>query len=263
MEVQVPTVVEEISSKPLTRKERQVKKIKETMIKENRIYWDNIDESTAELCKFMKSFVDAHPRVMALDAEDAKNRFFECVAQAQYKEIRKSKLVKPVKPKQAKPVKEVKPMPEKLVKTKAVKPVKILKPKLVKPKPVKVVKPKAVKPLQISRAEKAYNLLYQEFLSLTDQEIAAAFVLNQHTSHQEPKPEYWCTICKTKFSKRSGLNRHFKRHMSETSPESSAITEASLSPDESMPTTLMEYSSSPDAVMSSFLIEDSDEESMQ
>lgn len=249
MEVQVPIVGEKFASKKLTRKERQVMKIKQTMVKENRIYWDNIDESTAELCKAMKRYVDACPKTMALDAEDAQNRFFECVAQAQYNEIRKSKLVKPVKPVGlAKVVKQ---------KQKALKPKPVKEPKK---KPVKAVKQEVAEPEKPAIVEEAYEVLYQKFLTLTDQELAEKFALNHYTSLQEPKPEYWCTICVTRLASQQGLSRHFKKHKQTSSPApSSTITspESSFSGDASVSIEAIE--DSPDASMLMIVIEDSDE----
>lgn len=253
----VPTVVEEFTNKPLTKKERNLKKIKKKLVKENRLYLENIDDPKEKLGKAMEQF-SVDPRAGGPDLDNAQNRFIEWLAQTQYEGIRKAKLVKPVKPKKAK---IVKPRPEKAMKSKP-RPEKALKPKpvkVVKQKPVKVVKQKVVKPKKPSRASIVYNLLYQKFLALTNQELAAEFILNQFTGPEE-KPKYWCTICETKFAKLSGLNRHFKRHTSKsysapsTSPEPSSSADASIS--ECSPL-------SPDDLMVIDITEGSDEGSLE
>lgn len=113
----------------------------------------------------------------------------------------KSKLVKIVKPKQTKA--------SKIVKEKEAKSFKSKPERIVKPKAGKVTKPKVVKPPKLSKAEQAYNLLFQKFQTLTDQELAAEFVLNQYTWQKEPK-EFWCTVCQRCYTTQYGLNFHLE-----------------------------------------------------
>lgn len=245
MEVQVSNVVEKVTSKHMTRKEKQIKKIKEKFMKENRILWDGIDEQTAELCKFMKIFVESRPSLMGDTAEEAEDKFFELVAHQQYKALRKAKMAQPKMPKEAKAVKA--------------KPAKVIKPKQVKaatPKVVKEVNPPT--PQKPTREQKAFNQLYQKFSALTDQELASEFVLSQYTWLKEPKQGFWCTICEKKFDKLYGLNRHFKRHEQPiaTTQVELKSTDPTLSPSEqpnspeSSPSSPSQEYSSPDSAFS-------------
>lgn len=232
MQVQASNVVEKFATKPPTRKERQIKKLKETMMKEDRIVWDNIDEKTAALCKAMRIFVDANPRLMGENAEEARDKYFECVALAQYKSLKKGKLLQPKKPKEAK---IVKPKP----------------PKVLKPKAVKEIKRKVVEQLATSEPridEKSYSLLLQELQALTDQELVAKFVLNQYIWQKEPK-EFWCTICEKKFERPDRLTRHFKIHETSTttSEESPSPVLSASSPER--PTSPASALTSPEATI--------------
>lgn len=285
MQVQVPAAVEKFAVKPPTRKERQIKKLTEKMLKEDRIIWDNMDEKTAELCKMMRAFVDANPMLMGENAEAAREKYFECVAHAQYKALRKEKLVQPKKPKEAK---IVKPKTEKVVKPKTEKVVKPKPPKVVEPKPEKIVKSKQVKkPKQKkvkevkakdvkqpkpSKEEEMFSLLLQEYQALTDQELAARFVLNQYASQKEPKAEFWCTICEKQFDRLYALNRHLKRKHEAppaTSESSSVVPPMSSSEQSTLPESASsspepsiapDSSLSPEEFMSISLSEDSGED---
>lgn len=163
MPTKVPTVFEQLVSKPASPGQREVKKVKDKMM-------------TPELLQAMTALENSV--LSAGNAKDLNNEFLEFMAQQQLKAFGNGFLPNPSA--------------------------------ILKPKQVKITKPN---PPKQSKAQNTYEPLSQQFSSLTNQEVAAEFVLNQYTSKHDQKQdgEIWCTICVKKFRNRSYLGVHLTR----------------------------------------------------
>lgn len=212
MKVQRPHEDEHFVGKLVIDEKRKVKKKRRKMNKENQTSSDDKNKPTRLMSQAIKAFADVHSLFIK---EDFKDKFFKLIAREEGKALRKE--ARAEQPKNVKSIQEtVEPIVEKNKEPEVEKP-----PKYPKKNMIAARKAKAK-----LKAKRDWDKIYQRFLELTDQELAAEFVSNFYTSFEtEPKLEPWCTFCHMKFKKNFGLNQHFKkkhRQLSSNDPEEEA-----------------------------------------